>query len=175
MSFAIRRALTVVVVISAIAPAQVARARPCWEPPVDAAITDPFREPSCPWCPGNRGIEYGTRSGERVRAVATGRVSFAGNVAGTVYVVVRHGDGRRVTYANVASSSFSAGDLVVRGQTVGRTAGRFHLGVRVGERYVDPAPLLGSWVHRARLVPNDGGRGNAPSAPRLRCSQPRSD
>jgi murein DD-endopeptidase MepM/ murein hydrolase activator NlpD len=110
-----------------------------------------------------------------VRAVATGRVSFAGSVAGTVYVVVRHRDGRRATYANVVSASFAAGDLVVRGQTVGRAAGRFHFGVRVGERYVDPAPMLGRWVHRARLVPSDGGRGNAPPAPRLRCSLPRSD
>jgi murein DD-endopeptidase MepM/ murein hydrolase activator NlpD len=101
--------------------------------------------------------------------VATGRVTFAGEIAGTVYVVVRHGGERRVTYANLASESFSVGDLVVRGQTVGRTAGRLHFGLRVGDRYVDPAPLLGRWIHRARLIPFDGAPGNTPPPPRLRC------
>ncbi len=172
MSSAIRRITVLLAVLACLAPTGSARALPCWQPPVTAPVTDPFREPACPWCPGNRGLEFGTTAGMQVRAVATGRVAFAGSVAGTVYVVVRHAGGRRVTYANLADETFSAGDLVVRGQTVGRTAGRFHFGLRVGDRYVDPAPLLGRWVHRARLIPVDGGSGNAPPAPRLRCGRP---
>ena len=114
-------------------------------------------------------MEFGTAAGVRVRSVATGRIAFSGPVAGTVYVVVRDGGGRRITYANLEGESFSVGDLLVRGQTVGRTAGRLHFGVRVGGRYVDPAPFLGRWVHAARLIPLDGGPGNPPPPPRLRC------
>ena len=169
MSYFIQRVLPLFATLAGLVPSGVAQALPCWQPPVTAPIVDPFRPPECPWCSGNRGIEYGTVSGVRVRAVATGRVTFAGAVAGTVYVVLRHGDGRRVTYANLAGASFDVDDLVVRGQTVGRTAGRFHFGVRVGDRYVDPAPMLGRLVHRARLIPNDGSRPNTPPRPRLRC------
>jgi len=166
------RASLVVMAVTALASPEIVHARPCWEPPVDAPVTDPFRPPACRWCPGNRGIEFGTPAGFRVRAVATGRVTFAGPVAGTFYVVVRHGDGRRVTYANLDRPAFDVDDLVVRGQTVGRTAGRLHLGVRVGGRYVDPTPMLGRWVFRARLVPSDGGPGNPPPPARLTCRRP---
>ena len=72
-----------------------------------APVADPFREPACAWCPGNRGIEYGTGAGRRScgrRRPAT--VTFAGVVAGTRYVVVDHADGRlRATYGNLASSA----------------------------------------------------------------------
>ena len=170
-----RRIIPLLALLAGLAPHGLAHTLPCWQPPVAAPVTDPFREPTCTWCAGNRGLEFGTSAESPVRAVATGRVTFAGSVAGTGYLVVRHGGDRRVTYANLAPTTFSVGDLVVRGQTVGRTAGRLHFGVRVGDRYVDPAPLLGRWVHRARLIPDDGGRGNTPPAPRLRCRAPGGD
>lgn len=151
-------------------PSGVVHAAPCWPRPVAAPVSDPFREPVCAWCPGNRGVEFGTARGAPVRAVATGRVTFAGSVTGTVYVVVRHGDGRRVTYGNLESESYDVGDLVVRGQVVGRAAGPFHLGLRVGERYVDPGPLIGRHVYRPRLIPVDGSTPNPAPPPRLRCS-----
>jgi len=169
MSSVVRRLIPLLAALTGLVPTGAVHARPCWQPPVTAPVTDPFRAPACTWCAGNRGLEFGTSPGDRVRAVGTGRVAFAGSVAGTVYVVVRHAGDRRVTYANLARVSFSVGDLVVRGQTVGRAAGRFHLGVRVGDRYVDPAPLLGRWFHRTRLVPIDGGPGNPAPPPRLRC------
>lgn len=163
------RAGVLIAALSLLAPAGAVHAAPCWAPPVAATVTDPFRDPACRWCPGNRGIEYGTRTGARVTSVATGRVTFAGAVAGTTFVVVRHGDGRRVTYGNLRSESFDVGDVIVRGQMVGRAAGRFHLGLREGDRYVDPAPFIGRLVYRPRLIPVDGGRGNRPAAPRLTC------
>lgn len=177
MSFVTRALRSVLVATAAVALAspQVAHARPCWDPPVIAPVTDPFRAPTCRWCPGNRGIEYGTPAGVRVRAVASGRVTFAGNVAGTFYVVVGHRDGLRVTYANLTRDSFAVGALVIRGQTVGRTAGRLHFGVRIGDRYVDPAPMLGRWVHRPRLLPTGGGPGNPPPPARLTCRSATSD
>jgi murein DD-endopeptidase MepM/ murein hydrolase activator NlpD len=164
------RACSVLVVMSTSVPIGVADAGACWPPPVDAPITDLFRPPTCTWCPGNRGIEYGTSRGAPVRAVATGRVSYAGSIAGTVYVVIRHGDGRRVTYGNLLGESFDVGDLVVRGQIIGRAGGRLHLGVRDGERYVDPARFIGRLVSRARLVPVDGSRPNPAPPPRLSCA-----
>jgi murein DD-endopeptidase MepM/ murein hydrolase activator NlpD len=150
----------------------------CWLPPVGAPVADPFRPPSCRWCPGNRGIEYATAPGEPVRAVATGVVTFAGTVAGTSYVVVRLGDGRRVTYGGLDAVAHASGDLVVAGSIVGRTAGRLHFGLReapvpgddeTGERYVDPAPMLGTLVGRPRLVPTDGTPARPAPSPRLRC------
>lgn len=147
-----------------------ALAAPCWRPPVDAPVVDPFREPACRWCPGNRGIEYGTRPGAPVRAVAAGTVDFAGVVAGTGYVVIRHGDGRRATYGGLADRRVSRGDVVVAGTVVGKAAGPVHFGLRDGEVYVDPAPLLGRLVGRPRLVPVDGRRANLAPPPRLRCS-----
>ncbi len=156
--------------LSLLAPSGVVHAAPCWPPPVSAPVADPFRGPACAWCPGNRGIEFATRPGAVVRAVATGRVTFAGSVTGTIYVVVRHGDGRRITYGNLESESYDVGDLVVRGQSVGRAAGAFHLGLRDGDRYVDPGPYLGRYVRRARLVPLDGSRANPGPPPRLTCA-----
>lgn len=141
----------------------------CWLPPVDAPVADPFRPPACAWCPGNRGIEYATPAGTEIRAAATGRVTFAGTVAHRHYVVVMHPTGHRVTYGKLRPTGWRAGDVVVAGAVVGRAAGPFHLGVRAGETYFDPAPFLGRLVHRPRLIPADGSA--APPAPPalLRC------
>lgn len=147
-----------------------ASAGSCWWPPVEAPVSDPYRPPDCRWCPGNRGIEYATPPGVAVVAVATGRVTFARAVAGTGYVVVRHGDGRRVTYGNVVAGAIDAGDLVIRGMSVGTTAGRLHFGLRLGDRYVDPAPFLGRPVFSPRLIPSNGSPAAPGRPPRLRCS-----
>jgi murein DD-endopeptidase MepM/ murein hydrolase activator NlpD len=128
-------------------------ALPCWPPPVDAPVADPFRLPSCRWCPGNRGIEYATATGDPVRAVAAGTVTFAGTIAGTTYVVVRHADGVLATYGNLAGGRLRAGDVIVGGTLIGTAAGRFHFGLRDGDRYIDPAPFLGVWRGVVRLVP----------------------
>lgn len=152
------------------APASVA-ASTCWLPPVDAPVSDPFRAPRCPYCAGNRGIEYATAPGVPVRSVAAGRVSFSGMVAGTGYVVVELPSGRRLTYGNVVSA-LRVGDVAVAGSRIGLTAGPLHFGLRDGERYLDPTPFLGELRYRARLVPTDGSPGNDPGEPSLRCGQP---
>lgn len=148
----------------------VVSAATCWAPPVAAPVTDPFRLPPCRWCAGNRGIEYATTPGEPVRAVESGRVSFAGTVAGSRYVVVEHRDGRRATYGRLLVGHTDAGELVLRGQIVGRAGATFHFGLRDGDRYVDPGPSIGELVGRPRLVPADGGPAAPPPAPRLRCA-----
>ena len=142
---------------------------PCWHPPVVAPVTDPFRAPRCSWCPGNRGIEYATRSGAVVRAAATGVVTFSGVVARVRYVVVEVSGDWRITYGQLESTTLRRGDPVVVGTSIGRAGTRIHLGVRAGDRYVDPAPMLGRWTYRPRLIPVDGSPGAAPGPPRLRC------
>ena len=141
----------------------------CLVPPVDAPVTDPFRMPSCRYCAGNRGIEYGPDPGSPVVAVADGTVDFAGPVAGTRWLVVRHADGRRASYGHLASLAVAVGDRVRAGQRLATTTDRFYLGLRDGEDPVDPTPLLGRWRHRARLVPVDGTPARPAGPPRLSC------
>jgi murein DD-endopeptidase MepM/ murein hydrolase activator NlpD len=166
----IRRPLVVGVALASIVPVGVATAVPCWHPAVTAAVTDPFRQPECRWCAGNRGIEYGTPPDAPVSAIATGRVSYTGTIAGVGYLVVRLASGWRVTYGNL-SANHRVGDLVIRGSVVGVTAGRFHLGLRDGEEYIDPAPYLGRLVSRPRLIPTDGSRANPSGPRRLTCAR----
>ena len=141
----------------------------CLLPPVNAPVTDAFREPSCTWCPGNRGLEYTVPAGAAVRAAAAGRVTFRGSVAGVLYVVVEHADGLRATYGRLSSTDLSTGSTVTQGSEVGRSSSELYFGLRRGDMYVDPAPLLGRLVERWRLVPTDGSLGRRAPPPRLRC------
>ena len=141
----------------------------CLLPPVAAPVADPYREPACTWCPGNRGLTYATQPGDVVRAASAGAVTFSGTVAGTRYVVVDHGDGLRATYGGLAGTTLGTGDMVAAGEAVGRTTGDLHFGLRRGDDYIDPAPLLGRLVERPRLIPTDGTPPRPAPAPRLRC------
>lgn len=141
----------------------------CYLPPVDAPIVDPFRQPACEYCAGNRGIEYAPRAGQTVVAAAPGTVTFSGVVAGTRYVVVEHSDGLLMTYGKLATAAVASGDRVERGQRIGTSSAEMFLGLRRGEVYIDPAPYLGELRRRTRLVPTDGSRARPPSPPRLLC------
>ena len=124
-----------------------------YAPPVDAPVGDPFRPPSSPYGPGNRGLEFATDSATVVAAAADGTVTFAGVVAGHRWVTVRHADGIRTTYGPLADMQVAAGDHVTRGQPIGTTAGALTFTARVGEAYVDPASLFDGGPPRVRLVP----------------------
>jgi murein DD-endopeptidase MepM/ murein hydrolase activator NlpD len=141
----------------------------CLLPPVSAPVTDPFRLPPCPYCPGNRGLEYTPAAGTAVVAAAAGTVEFAGSVAGVRYAVVRHVDGLRATYGRLSSIDVAEGATVIAGQRIGLSSDRFYFGLRRDDEYIDPAPLLGELRHRARLVPADGSRGRPPPPPKVRC------
>jgi len=162
-----------VMLLSLLVPGGPAQAVPaCLLPPVVAPVVDPFRDPGCEWCPGNRGIQYGAAPGAPVQAAAAGTVAFAGLVAGTRYVVVDHAVGDlRATYGGLGSGAVAVGDVVAAGQVVGTVGDDgLHFGLRRSDTYVDPAPLVGRLVARPRLVPTDGtGRRPAPP-PRLRCN-----
>ncbi|MGD9999138.1 MAG: murein hydrolase activator EnvC [Ilumatobacteraceae bacterium] len=147
-------------------------AAPCWTPPVDAVVVDPYRAPACTYCPGNRGIEYGPRPGQPVVGVAAGTVTFAGSVAGTRYVVIEHADGLRATYGRLASVSVARGDTIRPGTRIGTTTGRFYFGLRRPEpsdEPVDPTPWLGRRRFPTRLVPIDGTPAPWPGPGTLSC------
>jgi murein DD-endopeptidase MepM/ murein hydrolase activator NlpD len=142
----------------------------CYPPPVVAAVVDPFRAPPCAQCAGNRGLEYATAAGTRVTAVAPGVVSFSGVVAGTRYVVVLQPDGLRATYGRLASAAVPVGAAVTTGSVVGTTSVGLFFGLRDGDTYIDPAPLLGRWRFRPRLLPSNGGPARPAPPGRLGCA-----
>ena len=129
----------------------------CYLPPVTARIVVPFEAPACPYCPGQRGLEYELVPGSTVRAAASGLVTFAGVVVGVRYVVVRHDDGTSATYGMLDVSALRAGDAVAAGQIVGTSTRRLYFGLKdsAGEP-IDPTALLAIPSRRPRLVPVDG-------------------
>ncbi len=128
--------------------------RPVFSPPVDAPVFDPFRAPENPYGPGNRGIEYDTRPGEVVRSGAAGTVSFAGAVAGSLFVTLDHGGGVLSSYSYLERISVTEGSHVARGMPVGITGvKRFHFSVRINGDYVDPQNFAAIPKVRVRLLP----------------------
>jgi murein DD-endopeptidase MepM/ murein hydrolase activator NlpD len=157
--------ISAIVVLAMLAPS-------CYSPPVISPIVDPFRAPACSYCPGNRGLEYEPATGSRVVAAAPGVVRFSGLVAGVRYVVVEQTDGRTATYGRLASALVAVGAAVRAGEPVGTTTERFFFGLRLGDRYIDPAPFLGVLRYRPRLIPVDGSAPRRAPPPTMRCAVP---
>ncbi|MET9966513.1 M23 family metallopeptidase [Streptomyces sp. NPDC006356] len=126
-----------------------------------------WEPPTTPYGPGHRGVDLTAPAGAPVRAVAAGRVSFAGVVAGKGVVSVElTGTGDpplRVTYEPVRAT-VKEGDEVAAGETVGTveptgshcTTTCVHWGLRRADTYLDPLSLLPPWLlHRgpSRLLP----------------------
>jgi murein DD-endopeptidase MepM/ murein hydrolase activator NlpD len=120
--------------------------------PVDAPVVDAFRAPSHRYGPGNRGWEFATRGGEPVRAVGSGVVVFAGQVAGRGVVSIQHPDGLRSSVTGLLQVTASAGVAVSAGETLGVAGPGLHLGFRRRGEYLDPALVYGLARH-AYLVP----------------------
>jgi murein DD-endopeptidase MepM/ murein hydrolase activator NlpD len=136
-----------------------------WTWPVRGPVIRGFEAPPSPFSPGHRGIDIATSFGTPVRAPADGTVTFAGEVAGSLFVTIDHGDGYRSTSSWVSQVIAHRGQVVVRGEVVA-LSGRghpeidqehLHFGVRHDEEYVDPVPLLepASVVDMIRLAPLD--------------------
>lgn len=132
-------------------------------------VLRPFDPPRSRWGPGHRGVDLAGTVGQRVLAIGDGTVTFAAQLAGRGVVVVRHGR-LRSTYEPVTA-------LVVRGEQVdaGQQIGLLqkvgshclpraclHLGVRLGDGYLDPLTLLPAGP--IRLKPLDGLPNQALSA-----------
>jgi hypothetical protein len=128
---------------------------PSYRPPVDAPVADGFRPPAQTWGAGNRGLEYATAPGTTVRASADGEVTFAGQVGGSLHVVVLHDDGIRTSYSFLRTIAVQRGDHVRQGQLLGATGDTpFHFGARAGDAYIDPALLFAGGAPQVFLVPD---------------------
>src|SRR5438552_17907861 len=128
---------------------------PTYRPPVGAPVADAFRPPAEPWGAGNRGLAYATAPGATVRASAAGEVTFAGQVGGSLHVVVLHDDGIRTSYSFLRTIAVQRGDHVRQGQPVGTTGDTtFHFGARAGDAYIDPALLFAAGPPQVFLVPD---------------------
>lgn len=115
--------------------------------------------PPTPYARGHRGVDLAAPPHSPVLAVASGRVSFAGRVAGRGVVSVDltgTGDpSLRTTYEPVRAS-VRKGDEVTAGQPLGTLeptpshcpATCLHWGLRRGKTYLDPLSLLPPWLLR---------------------------
>ncbi len=145
-----------VVAASAVAVSPAAADDLDYQAPIDAPIVDHFRPPAAKWAAGNRGIDYQTTAGTPVTAAEEGRVEFAGQVGGTLHVVVRHPDGLRTSYSFLASIAVVEGQTVSSGTIVGTAGDSLHFGVRSGDTYIDPELVLRGAAFSVHLVPAEG-------------------
>lgn len=135
-------------------------------PPFHGILVTRFQEPPTPYAAGHRGVDLAAPPGTVVVAAAAGIVTFAGQVAGDLFVTIEVAGPRRVTYSYLGSSMLRQGDRVDAGQLVGTTGSghpdrdqdSLHFGVRVpdatqvgGWRYVDPMPYLRAYRRRLRV------------------------
>ena len=134
--------------------------------PVDPPVVERhFAPPATPYGSGHRGIDLSAAPGASVRALAAGRIAFAGDVAGTPVVTIDHG-GWRSTYQPVEGLA-EVGRQVLPGEVIGRVAPGgghceghcVHVGVIAAGVYRDPlmllrgAPVLKPWLSPRRAAP----------------------
>ena len=130
--------------------------------PVRGPIVDPWRPPTTPYGPGNRGIDIGTVPGAIVVSPADGVVTFAGMVGDSRFVVVQSADGIRITIGFLAAVRVRSGQTVRRGQAIGRAGTSVHVGARVDDDYLDPTPLFSGGPPHVRLIAvGEGPRGKS--------------
>ncbi|MEU1052595.1 M23 family metallopeptidase [Streptomyces sp. NPDC005876] len=139
-----------------------------WPTGARPVVVRGWEPPATPYGPGHRGVDLAAVPGSPVRAVAPGRVAFAGRVAGRGVVSVEPaGTGDpplRTTYEPVRAS-VREGAEVTAGEIVGTlepaTAshcpdGCLHWGLRRAGAYLDPLALLPPWLLTggpSRLLP----------------------
>lgn len=156
-----RRALLLTLLLVLLARPALADEAPWRWPFGDRDVAGTFDLPDQPYGAGHRGIDFPGAVGDAVRAVAPGRVSFAGTVAGVGVVTVDHGS-ERSTYQPV-KARVHRGDAVEAGDLLGRLVGSgshcasacLHLGRLRGKTYLDPTERLDASA-RFRLVDPSG-------------------
>ncbi|MFE7841068.1 peptidoglycan DD-metalloendopeptidase family protein [Streptomyces sp. NPDC057474] len=138
-----------------------------WPVGLRPLVVRTWEPPPTPYARGHRGVDLSAPVGSPVRAVASGRVSFAGRVAGRGVIAIElTGTGDpplRTTYEPV-QASVKKGDEVTAGTTLGILEASpshcptacLHWGLRRAETYLDPLSLLPPWLLRrgpSRLLP----------------------
>ncbi|MFF1275537.1 murein hydrolase activator EnvC family protein [Streptomyces marokkonensis] len=138
-----------------------------WPVGVRPRVLRGWEPPATVYGRGHRGVDLAAAPGAPVRAVAAGRVSFAGRVAGRGVVSVElagTGDPPLRTTHEPVRASVAEGDEVAAGEVIGtvENAGSHcaapcvHWGLLRAGTYLDPLGLLPPWLlHRgpSRLLP----------------------
>ena len=158
-----RRLLLLVLLALAALPVVPASAasQPGFGWPLPVPVVDRrFEPPATAYGTGHRGVDLRGTVGELVLAAGSGRVSYAGLLAGRGVVTVTHDGGLRTTYEPIAAT-VRVGQLVARGAALGKlTAGHascrtgtacLHWGLLRGATYLDPLSLLAAGP--VRLLP----------------------
>jgi murein DD-endopeptidase MepM/ murein hydrolase activator NlpD len=135
-----------------------------WTRPVNGPVARSFDPPQTRYGPGHLGVDLRAAPGTPVHAAGDGTVTFAGDVAHTLHVVVTHDNGWRTSYSFLRSIAVHEHQPVHAGQILGTTGGTgeqheggvLHFGLRVKGAYVDPlllfrVPDLTTLVHLAPL------------------------
>ncbi len=123
--------------------------------PVDGDVTRKFgrfRHPEYGTVTFNTGIDISTRTGEPVRAVARGRVEYAGEMPGYGNcIIVNHGGGYYSLYAHASvifvaqSSQVEKGNVIAEvGDDAAGSGGTIHFEIRKSKKALDP----GDWLAR---------------------------
>ena len=142
------------------------RERVTYEPPAPGRILRAFDPPRSAFGAGHRGVDLALAAGAPVRAAGSGRVTFAGAVAGRRWVSIAHADGHVTIYGPLAELVVSTGQQVERGDRLavldagghgdgGRDTGLHWSARDASGGYIDPLGLLGGDLRRPSLV----GRG----------------
>ncbi|MFD9332927.1 M23 family metallopeptidase [Streptomyces sp. NPDC060028] len=115
--------------------------------------------PPGPYAAGHRGVDLSAPVGAELRAVAAGRVHYAGRVAGRGVLSLTLPNGLRTTYEPVRPL-VAEGEQVAAGQVVAvLTAGShcpapcLHWGLLAGETYLNPLALAPRPTPRLLPVP----------------------
>lgn len=126
---------------------------PRW--PVDGALTSPYglRHRGGLTFQLHRGVDISVPLGTPVRAMAPGRVKFAGSQRGYGRVVIiDHGGGVRTVYAHLSEVRAREGQelsgrpvIGLSGNTGTSSGPHLHFEVLRGGNAEDPVPLLGSF------------------------------
>lgn len=137
-----------------------------WSWPIQGPVVRLFDPPGSPYGSGHRGIDIAAPVGTVVRAPAPGSVSFAGSVAGHLFLTIEHAGNLASTYSWLSALVVHEGDTVVRGQVIARSgtgastdpAPNLHFGVKLNDAYVDPLDYLTplNLSDLIRLAPLDG-------------------
>ncbi|MFB6613488.1 M23 family metallopeptidase [Streptomyces sp. NPDC056367] len=157
-----------------LAQAAVPGVRPLPAPLSVARWWDP---PPSPYAAGHRGVDLAAGVGAEVRAVAAGRVHFAGPVAGRGVLSLALPNGLRTTYEPVRAL-VSEGEEVTAGQVVAvLTEGShcpapcLHWGLLRGEEYLNPLTLLSRPAPRLLPMPSAPPQPN-PAPPAIEARGP---
>lgn len=109
-----------------------------------------FKHPEYGTVTFNTGIDIDTRAGEPVRAVARGRIEYAGDLPGYGNcIIVNHGGGYYTLYAHLSRIFVSQGTQVERETLIAETGkdsaaggGTIHFEIRRSKTALDPAEWL---------------------------------